>query len=325
VHPAAAILLGLPAAGLEGRNLLDELGRSDAMAPLVALWSESHLALRSGEAADPREISIRRNGDEARLRSVVLPLIEAGPGLTGRIYLVEDVTEVMRSNRLAAWAEMARRIAHEIKNPLTPIQLSAEHLLRVRSDGSADFDRTLHECVATILGQVSALREISSDFSAYSRLPDLHREPTDLAALVRATAAPYRSSPPPGIRVEEALAPVPSVLVDARVLRRALVNLIENALQAMDGGGTLGLALASEATPQGEVARIDVTDTGEGMSPETAARIFEPYFSTRDTGVGLGLAIARRAVEEHGGTITAESALGKGTCMTVRLPLRPPA
>src|SRR5207249_1733872 len=104
-----------------------------------------------------REVSIRRGGEEVRLRSVVLPLAESDTSRTGRIYLVEDITEVMRSNRLAAWAEMARGIAHEIKNPLTPIQLSAEHLLRVRSDGLEDYDRVLQQCVDTILEQVRAL------------------------------------------------------------------------------------------------------------------------------------------------------------------------
>jgi nitrogen fixation/metabolism regulation signal transduction histidine kinase len=252
---------------------------------------------------------------------MVLPLAESADMPAGRIFLVEDVTDVMRSNRLAAWAEMARRIAHEIKNPLTPIQLSAEHLLRVRSNRDPNFDRVLQECVETILGQVRALREISSDFSTYSRLPDLRREPSDLAALVRSTLAPYRSSPPDGLRVSEKIDAVPPASLDTRVLRRALVNLIENALQAMEHGGLLTVTLHLRGEGAGSFAEIVVADTGGGMDEATRAKIFEPYFSTRDAGIGLGLAIARRAVEEHGGTLTAESEPGRGTRMIIRLPL----
>ncbi len=319
-NPAASILLGLPA-DLEGRSLFAELGEHAELAPVLELWSA-----RPGgpPAAAPREIPLRRDGEEIRLRSVVLPLAEPDGASEGRIYLVEDVTEVMRSNRLAAWAEMARRIAHEIKNPLTPIQLSAEHLLRVRSDRDADYDRVLRECVETILGQVRALREISSDFSAYSRLPDLRREPTDLAALLRGTLAPYRAAPPAGIRFEEDLDPIEPLPLDGRVLRRAFVNLLENALQAMEEGGTLRVTLRRRGEGADAVAEVEVADTGEGIGEAAIERIFEPYFSTRDAGVGLGLAIARRAVEEHGGTIAAESAPGRGTRMIVRLPITPP-
>lgn len=316
-NPAAALLLDLPP-GLTGRPLLEELARKSELAPLREIWAKS---LDGPPSAIPREITVVRAGREVRLRSVVLPLAESEDMPAGRIFLVEDVTDVMRSNRLEAWADMARRIAHEIKNPLTPIQLSAEHLLRVRSDDSPGYDRILRECVETILGQVRALREISSDFSTYSRLPDLRREPSELSAVVHATLAPYRSSPPNGIRIVETIEAVPVASLDTRVLRRALVNLIENAFHAMEQGGVLTVTLRllrGGATPQAEIV---VEDTGIGMDETTRARLFEPYFSTRDTGIGLGLAIARRAVEEHGGTLTAESEPGRGTRMIVRLPL----
>jgi signal transduction histidine kinase len=316
-NPAASLILGLPL-DLIGCKLFDELAQRDDLAALLALWRET---LPTGAGAPPREISILREAQEVRLRSVALPLRESEAGRGGRIFLVEDVTDVMRSNRLEAWAEMARGIAHEIKNPLTPIQLSAEHLLRVRGDGRAGADDpVLRECVDTILTQVRVLREISSDFSTYARLPVLRKAPVDLPELVRATLGPYRSSAPASLEIAVDAQPLPPVELDERVMRRALVNLVENAIQAMEGGGRLAVAVRRADEPAGPWAEIVVADTGIGMDEATRARIFEPYFSTRDSGVGLGLAITRRAVEEHGGTITAESSPGRGTRMIVRLP-----
>ena len=315
-NPAASLILGLPI-DLAGRNLFDELARHADLAPLLGLWRE----IPTGGAGPPREISILRAGDEVRLRSVAMPLRESDAGSPGRIFLVEDVTDVMRSNRLEAWAEMARGIAHEIKNPLTPIQLSAEHLLRVRGGGDGGaHDPVLRECVDTILEQVRTLREISSDFSTYARLPILRKAPADVSEVVRATLAPYQSSAPAGVEVAVDAQPLPPLDIDARVLKRALVNLVENAIQAMEGGGRLAVTVRRVDEPGGPWAEIVIADTGIGMDEATRARVFEPYFSTRDSGVGLGLAIARRAVEEHGGTITAESSPGRGTRMIVRLP-----
>jgi len=315
-NPAASLILDLPV-DLVGRALFEELAQHADLAGLMALWRETP---PPGAAAAPREISILRSGEEVRLRSVALPLRESEAGSPGRIYLVEDVTDVMRSNRLEAWAEMARGIAHEIKNPLTPIQLSAEHLLRVSGDARGGVDPVLRECVDTILAQVRTLREISSDFSTYARLPVLRKTRVDLGELVRATLAPYRTSAPAGLEVAIDTQPLPPIELDARVLQRALVNLVENAIQAMEGGGRLTVSVRRAVEGGTPWAEIVVADTGIGMDEATRARVFEPYFSTRDSGVGLGLAITRRAIEEHGGTIGAESSPGRGTRMTVRLP-----
>ena len=143
----------------------------------------------------------------------------------------------MRSNQLAAWAEMARAIAHEIKNPLTPIQLSAEHLRRLLRDRGVLPSPQIEACLETIVKQVRALHEIAGEFSAYAKLPLLAPEPTDPAEFMRAVVAPYRSRTPPGIVIEERYAAVPPIAADRpRVLARAIVNLIENALQAMPAG-----------------------------------------------------------------------------------------
>jgi nitrogen fixation/metabolism regulation signal transduction histidine kinase len=225
----------------------------------------------------------------------------------------------MRSNQLEAWAEMAQAIAHEIKNPLTPIQLSTEHLERLLRDRGALPSRELEACLDNVIKQVQALREIASEFSTYAKLPSLTPEPTDPVKLMREALSPYVSAPPQGVTVEECFDPAPIVQVDRRVLSRAIVNLIENAVQAMPHGGTLTVGTSGGATAPAE-AVLFVSDTGPGLAREVRARLFEPYFSTKSSGTGLGLAIVRRAVEAHGGRIDFESDPGTGTTFRIRIP-----
>jgi signal transduction histidine kinase len=222
--------------------------------------------------------------------------------------------ELERSNRLAAWADMARQVAHDIKNPLTPIQLSAEHLRRVSHDRGEPLGPVLDSCVETILSQVRLLRQISSEFSSFASHPVARFAPTSINDVVEEVLAPYRTAPAGRVTMTTRLAEgLPSIPLDRTLLGRALVNIVENALHAMPGGGTLTVVTSLES---GEMA-LEVTDTGVGMDDEARVRLFEPYFSTRASGTGLGLTIAKRNVELNGGTIAVESAPGRGT--TVRL------
>jgi len=225
--------------------------------------------------------------------------------------------ELKRSQRLAAWAEMARQVAHEIKNPLTPIQLSAEHLRRVHVDRGEPMSPVLQQCVDSILTQVRLLRQISSEFSAFASSPTVRPADVDVGELAGEVVAPYRAGLPERIEMRlDIEAGLPLVRADRTLLGRALTNLIENGLHAMPSGGVLSLSVASE---DGAVV-LRVTDTGVGMDREALERAFEPYFSTKATGTGLGLPIARRNVELNGGTIAVDSARGRGTTVTVRLP-----
>jgi nitrogen fixation/metabolism regulation signal transduction histidine kinase len=229
--------------------------------------------------------------------------------------------DLEKSKKLEAWAEMARQVAHEVKNPLTPIQLSTEHLLRVYDDPDVDFEKVLKECAETILQQVKNLRQISMEFSTFASPGPLALEPTDIASLVRDTVAPYFKSAPSGIRLEvDAERGLPEVMVDRRLVQRTLVNLLENALHALNGGGRIDV----QVSRKGAFVALTVRDDGVGIEPEMRARVFEPYFSTRAAGTGLGLAIARKAVEDHGGTIALESAPGEGTEVTIQLPITQP-
>ncbi len=226
-------------------------------------------------------------------------------------------TQLERTHRLEAWAEMARQVAHEIKNPLTPIQLSAEHLRRVHADRGEPLGEVLDNCVTSILGQVRLLRQISSEFSSFAASPTARLAPVNLPELVAEVVDPYRTGLAGRVSIDNRVSPdLPRVVVDRTLIARALSNIVENALHAMPGSGSL--TLTSEVAG-GEVI-LRVRDTGVGMDEEALARVFEPYFSTKATGTGLGLPIARRNVELSGGAIEVTSRKGEGTEVTLRLP-----
>jgi signal transduction histidine kinase len=225
--------------------------------------------------------------------------------------------ELERTNRLAAWAEMARQVAHDIKNPLTPIQLSAEHLRRVHDDRSRPLGPVLDGCIDTILSQVRLLRQISSEFSSFASAPQARLQPVVVNEIVEEVLQPYLVAPA-RVRIGSDLAPdVPAIPLDRTLAARALVNVVENALHAMPGGGTLTVRTRRSA----DAVAIEIEDTGIGMDEEARARLFEPYFSTRAAGTGLGLTIAKRNVELNRGTITVQSDPGRGTTVTMRFPI----
>ena len=226
--------------------------------------------------------------------------------------------ELERTHRLEAWAEMARQVAHEIKNPLTPIQLNAEHLRRVHADRGEPLTPVLEECVSTILAQVKILRQIASEFSSFASSPSVSPALVHLPELLHDTIDPYRA--PLGGRIQfdiDVAGHLPPVYLDRTLLSRSLTNIVENALHAMPVSGVLTVVVRSEAS----VVRIRVSDTGMGMDADALARAFEPYFSTKTSGTGLGLPIARRNIELIGGSITVTSARDQGTTVELTFPV----
>ena len=298
-NPAAAVLGG---GDSDGRTL-------EAVFPGEAMEGVRHAL----ERASPEEVSEElepRAGERWRVVTVPLPLGGAGT----RMAVIEDVSDLVRSNRLAAWAEMARIIAHEIKNPLTPIRLSVEHLREVWRRGSPGFDRVLEECVQNVLRQTEALKHSAAEFSDYARVPTPRMEPTDVGVLAREAAAAYAGAP--GIRFEVEAPPGSVALGDARLLARVLANLIGNSVEALAGGGAIRIA----AGRVGEKIEVVVEDDGPGVATEILPRLFDPYFSARSGGTGLGLAIVKKIVEEHGGSIAAANRPSGGFRVRFDLP-----
>jgi signal transduction histidine kinase/HAMP domain-containing protein len=260
------------------------------------------------------EVDLNVDGNLRTYRVSKIPLPEGDDVML----IAEDVTEILRSNRLEAWGEMARQVAHEIKNPLTPIQLTAEHLRAVADRNDASLPQVVRSAVDNILRQVVTLRETSREFSDYASLRQVQRKPVDLRHLLTDIAADYATSRDRGIHFEADIAQsTPRTFSgDARMLRGAISNLIENALQAAPNGR---VHLGSAAVDSKVI--ISVEDNGPGVPAEMLPRIFDPYFSTKSTGTGLGLAIARKAIEEHGGHVHAEN-LNPGLRVEIELPLR---
>ena len=205
--------------------------------------------------------------------------------------LLRQREELERTHRLEAWAEMARQVAHDIKNPLTPIQLNAEHLRRLNTDRGRPLSPVLEQAVEMILSQVRLLRQISSEFSSFASAPVVHLEEVALPALVHELVSPYQAGLGEDLRIEVSLPDdLPPVRVDRNLIARALTNLFENGLHAMGTTGTL--RVTGHVVDSG--VAVQVADTGAGMDAAALARAFEPYFSTKTSGTGLGLPIAKR-------------------------------
>lgn len=312
----AGEILGLAPEGARGRTLEEALGGA-AMARIVEAVSN----VRDGRE-EWHEAQVTCDLPQGRRTLAVAASALRGEGQRpiGTVVVVEDLTEILATQRLTAWKEAVERVIHEIKNPLTPVGLAAETLKTAWGRDSARFAGLFPPAIDMILGAVRDLKDLIGEFSRFSRLPAMQPERLDPNALVLEALSPYSQAPIDPVRVRVDLAPdVPEVEVDANQLKRVLLNVINNALEAMAAtGGELRLRTARE---DGGVA-IRVDDDGPGV--EDVDRIFEPHYTTKVKGLGLGLAIARQIVEEHGGTIRAESVRGKGTSVRIHLPAAAP-
>jgi two-component system nitrogen regulation sensor histidine kinase NtrY len=234
----------------------------------------------------------------------------------GRVMVIEDLTELIQAQQLAAWNEAARRIAHEIKNPLTPIRLAAERMLRKYQQQDAGLGTALEQGVEIIVREVTTLQEMVDEFSRYARMPRPRPSPADVARLIGDTVHLYRNLKP-GVEVTGESAPdLSPAWIDGEQIRRALINLIDNAVEATEAPGEVAVSASRE---NGRLA-LRVADTGRGIPPEQKEKLFLPYFSTKGRGTGLGLAIVHRIVTDHHGTLRVEDNLPRGTVFTVELP-----
>jgi two-component system nitrogen regulation sensor histidine kinase NtrY len=231
--------------------------------------------------------------------------------------MIEDLTDLLDAQRAAAWREVARRIAHEIKNPLTPIQLAAQRLRKKFSEGSPDLAGVVDDSTQTIEREVSGLKKLVDEFSLYARMPGAKPEPVDFASVIESVVALY--SVHPSIRWRLDVAPDLGVVrVDPEQMRRALINLIDNAIAAMGGAGEISIAARPFAGPGS--LRVEVSDRGPGIPVPVRETLFTPYVSTKPKGTGLGLAIVQRVVAEHHGTIRVEDAPEGGARFVIEIP-----
>ena len=262
------------------------------------------------------------------------PAGRAGHGNDGYVLVLDDLTDLLKAQRAAAWQEVAQRIAHEIKNPLTPIQLSADRIRRylererdAAPGEGARFRELIAECAALIGQEVHGLKALVDEFSRFARFPRAQLVPTQLNQVVETTLALYRDSTN-GVRLRSELASdLPAIPADPTLLRRVLINLIENATEALSRSAARDAEVWVRTRWLAGEQRVEltVTDTGPGISPEEKERLFLPFFSTKPGGMGLGLAIVSRIVAEHHGSISVEDNNPSGARFRVALPARPPA
>ena len=267
-------------------------------------------------------VTIRR-GETLSLQVNVTRMVDERGRSIGFVILFDNLTNLEKAQRLAAWQEVARRIAHEIKNPLTPIQLSAQRLRKRFLDRIGEDRDIFDQCTATIVAQVDEIKKLASEFSDFARMPKLRRETNDLGRLAEEVVFLYQEahrSLTITCRIDPAL---PLFPFDAVQIKRVLINLLDNAVTALGDGGAIEVRVGPAPERETPMAMLRVADNGPGIPADVRLRIFEPYFSTRKSGTGLGLAIAHTIVSEHGGTIRARDNHPTGTVFTVELPLHP--
>lgn len=305
VNPGATRILRQPLSAYRGRPLGDVPGLAEFA---QAAWQRSELHRESPEAGerdhwqDAFELKV---GEQDTVN-----LLLRGAPLPGgaRLLVFDDITEVVSAQRSVAWAEVARRLAHEIKNPLTPIQLSAERLQHKLESKLAGADQSmLQRSVATIVAQVQSMKQLVNEFRDYARLPAAQLQPLDLNALAGEVMALYASAHEQGRLDTHLHEPLPPILGDATQLRQVIHNLVQNALDAVaeraDGHVTVTTEVARNENGELRAVRLKVSDNGAGFADKVLKRAFEPYVTTKSRGTGLGLAVVKKIADEHGARV----------------------
>ena len=275
------------------------------------------------------EIALARDGRELHLAAAATPLSRDDGSQEGAVLVFDDVTPLIRTQRVAAWRDVARRLAHEIKNPLTPIQLCAERIRRHFGSAPSPTREIVDECTATIVGEVESLKALVDEFAQFARMPAPKTVPTDVNRLLREALVLYNGLFRT-IRIDQRLdETVPPVRLDPEQVRRVVINLIDNAVEALGGsaalprpdGGTATIVVETQHDRVNAVARIIVADNGPGIPPADRDKLFMPYYSTKQRGSGLGLAIVRRIIVEHGGSIEVHDNQPCGSRFVIELAL----
>jgi len=324
-NPAASNILGVDLAAEMGRPLAEIATSSPLVAQLVTVCQRH---LEAGVTDWREQVQLRTDTGRHELMVSCTHLPATDGALAGLIIVFDDITTLLRAQRDAAWGEVARRLAHEIKNPLTPIQLSAERMRRRLFEllPAKDAD-ILERGTHTIIQQVEAMKQMVNAFSEYARAPSMELSPTDLNQIATEVAELYRSQGGPaggGVAVRLALDPALGMVdVDRNRIRQILNNLLTNACEALEGRPDPCVTIE---TRRGNVSGHDmlelvVTDNGSGFDPHLVAQVFDPYVTSKPKGTGLGLAIVKKIVDEHGGRISAENSADGGAKITILLPL----
>jgi two-component system nitrogen regulation sensor histidine kinase NtrY len=327
INDPARALLGLLDQGgpLEGE--FKSLLRPELYEILRPLLESDEEEVSSVDARE-REVQFPAEGRDRKVLCTAGPITDSSGAPAGKILILDDITEISKMQALSAWREVARRVAHEIKNPLTPIQLSAQRLERLVTDSGAA--ETVRECAATIVEHVDSIKRLANEFSRFARMPTAEFLPANLNDVVNEVLSPYPDTHPLIVFQFIADDRVPDISIDREQIRRVFINLLDNAVQALRR-----TTEAAEGLPEGKIivrttydrkrkiAIVEVADNGPGIRAADKARIWEPYFTTKREGSGLGLAIVNSVVAEHQGTVRVFDNSPRGSKFIIELPVAP--
>jgi two-component system nitrogen regulation sensor histidine kinase NtrY len=313
VNAAAQRLLELEpgAVGLPLERIMRGPGREEIQALVLRLLS-------GRVSRQEREVIVPSRERDRHLAVTVVSLPGSLGSAPGALVVVDDLTPLMRAQKVAAWGEVARKLAHEIKNPLTPIQLSAQRVRKAWLKSDPEFEKVVTECTRAIVDEVEALKNLVDEFAQFARMPVATLRPASLHDVLAQALSLYDGLFP-GIELERRLASdLPALRLDFDQMKRAIINLVDNAIEATDGKGRI--QLATEYDRSAGRVRLTVSDDGPGIAPADRDQLFVPHFSTKKRGSGLGLAIVSRIVQEHLGTIRVEDHEPRGVRFVIELP-----
>ena len=265
-----------------------------------------------------RELTIINNDEPLHISVTLLTLENLEKKRVGMISVYENVTEIQRFQRAHAWRDVARRIAHEIKNPLTPIQLSAQRIRRKYLD--LPDAEVLDQATQTIVKEVEGLKNMVKEFSSFARLPESNLQPDNLNATIEEAVQLYRNALSEKVLlITELDDQLPRFSLDHEQMKRVFINLIDNALVAIEGEGEIRVSTHFDS--ELKMVRTEVSDTGAGVPPEIRTRLFEPYITTQKNGTGLGLSIVAQIISDHHGFIRHQNVVSGGSCFSIELPV----
>lgn len=295
--------------GLHYRELLERLNSDDLNHMVRGIQGRRYRSLQ-------KQVKVDIDGESFTVNVYISDIVDSKTNTAiGILVVFEDLTEFIKAQKALAWQEVARRIAHEIKNPLTPIKLSSERLLKKWHKKDPDFERIFEGAMKTIINEVESLKRLVDEFSRYGRLPELIKTKTNLVNLIEETIALYKGFK--DIQIVLSSEDIPDVTIDSEQMKRVFMNLIDNAIKAMNNKGTLSISI----TCYDNAVKIEFADTGIGIREKDKDRLFIPYFTASGGGTGLGLAISNKIVTDHGGKITAKSNPSGGSIFCIELPL----
>ena len=312
VNQSASEILGIQEKDVLGRRY-DEAFEFLELGPIRGLFRR----LEQGQGRAEEELLLNVRGRMLTLRMRISTLRDGTGTIIGSVITFDDLTELLRAKKAETWQDVARRIAHEFKNPLTPIKLSAERLRKKHAEGAPDFNAVFDECSRTIVQEADGLRKLVDEFANFARMPSSTPLLQPLAPVLESVIQLYSGAHRDIVFVKDIMPDLPELFIDREQIKRVFINLFENAVEAMGGRGRL---LVTVKMTSAGMAQIDVADEGPGIAAEDVPKLFEPEFSRKKTKSGLGLAIVLRIIKDHGGTISVSQNVPRGARFTIELP-----